>query len=715
MLDVLVWWLTALVIGAGFWPLVGRLFPKFWDRGWIFSKSIGIFVSGYLFWVLCSAKVFKFTRGNCILILLACMLVCVGVGIYLYKNDREKPSVPWKNLIAEEVLFLAVYLFWCYLVSYDPGAYGQEKPMDYAFMTTMMRTEYLPFQDMWYSGETINYYYGGQYLATFLTKISGVPVGVGYNLMRTTVAAFGFVLPCSIVYQLIERYQIRIRQAVNAKWCWFSGIISGMALSMCGNVHYIIYALIVPIVEKVKGIEINDYFYPNSTRYIGKNPLVENDSTIHEFPSYSFVLGDLHAHMVNIMFVLVVVGLALAWALKIEQKKQKLSLKEALLQPEILMIGVFTGVFRWLNFWDFPIYFVVGGSVVFFMNIRQYRDSLKDFCLITLAQAVEVFAVGTIACLPFTLTFDAIASEIKLCYTHSAFYQLLVLWGLPTVVVLGFIASCVVAYRKKCKDNEEKPLFIGFFEKLPVEDLVIFLFGLCAIGLIVMPEIIYVKDIYPNAPRANTMFKLTYQGYILFAICMGYALTKGLMQKAKHKLACGASVVALACLLVTVGYLPNAGKSQFGDIFKLENQKGLDIGEFFISENFESDRKALEWLNRAVEGTPVVLEANGDSYSKYQRVSSVTGLPTVMGWYVHEWLWRTDTDAQNVRAADIKKIYTSTDRAEVEALIQKYDITYIFIGSLECEKFPELNHKLLQEIGTVAFSDGVSAYVMRVQ
>ena len=715
MLDVLVWWLMTVVIGLGFMPITSRLFSKFRDGGWIFSKAIGIFVSAYFFWVLCCAKIFKFTRGNCILVLVACMLICWGIGYYLYKKDGVKPSFSWKLVITEEILFLAVYLIWCYVVSFDPGAYGQEKPMDYAFMTAMMRSEYLPFLDPWYSGEVINYYYGGQYIATFLTKISGVGVGVAYSLMRTTIGAFAFMLPFSIGYQLIERYQIRIKKAVNAKWCHFAGLLSGTALSICGNVHYIIYALIVPKLEKITGKEINDYYYPNSTRYIGKNPLVENDSTIHEFPSYSLVLGDLHAHMINIMFVLAVVGLAMAWALKIEKRKQKLSLKEALLQPEILLMGFMIGMFRWVNFWDFPIYFVVGGSVVFFMNIRQYRNSLKEFVVTTAAQAAEVFMIGTIACLPFTMSFDKIASQIKLCYTHSKFYQLVVLWGLPTIIVLAFVISCVRGYCKKCKEKEEKPAFISFFEKMPVEDLMVFLMGLCAIGLIVMPEIIYVKDIYPNAPRANTMFKLTYQGYMLFALCMGYALTKGLMQKGKHKIVCGLSVLGLACLLTTAGYISNASESQFGDVKKKEGMKTLDIGEFFISENFEKDRKALEWMNRAIKGQPVILEANGDSYSKYQRVSVVTGLPTVMGWYVHEWLWRNNTTEQNERAADIKKIYTSTNREEVEALIEKYNITYIYIGTLECEKFPDLNHKLLQEIGTVAFSDGVSAYVMRVK
>ena len=173
--------------------------------------------------------------------------------------------------------------------------------------------------------------------------------------------------------------------------------------------------------------------------------------------------------------------------------------------------------------------------------------------------------------------------------------------------------------------------------------------------------------------------------------------------------------MGISCLLLTAGYLPNAGKSQFGDIKNTERMNSLDIGEYFIAKNFESDRDALEWMNENISGTQVVLESNGDSYSKHQRVSSITGLPTVMGWYVHEWLWRNDTDAQKVRAEDIKNIYTSSDRALVEELIQKYDISYIYIGSLEREKYPELNRELLQEMGEVAFSDGYGNYILKMQ
>lgn len=715
----------------------------------MFAKSMGIFIAGYVYWLLSCAKLLKFTGMNCMLVLVLCALVNYGVGFLLYKKDKKKFDVSMKLVAIEELMFFGVYLFWSYVVSFDPAAYGTEKFMDYGFMTSMMRAEYLPPLDPWYSGEIINYYYGGQYLAVFMSKLSGVTVGVAYNLMRTLVAAFAYALPFSIVYQLVERLQIHKRKAVSAKWCILGGFLAGLATAFCGNIHYVIYALILPAVEQMTGKEINNYYYPNSTRYIGHNPVVEGDNTIHEFPSYSFVVGDLHAHMVNVMFVLVILGIMLAWALKIEKRESNLKIKEALLQPEILLLGFFTGMFRWTNFWDFPIYFVAGGCIVFFMNIRLYKHSVKEYFITTAAQAAEVLFVGTIACLPFSMSFDKIASNIKLAYTHSALYQLVILWGLPAATVLVFLICCVRGYLKHCKEQtvvkpvkakktaknrqsiagkgleehdekeeheslvkEKKPSLVGFFTQIAVEDLFIFLMGLCALGLILMPELIYVEDIYTTAPRANTMFKLTYQAYILFAVSMGYILTKGLMLGKKAIF--GAASVGLICLLMTAGYSWNAANSQYGDITDTSRIKGLDAS-IYVSESFESDYEAISWLNQNVTGQPVVLEANGDSYSGYERVSVATGLPTVMGWYVHEWLWRNDTDAQNVRSADIKTIYTSTDKANVEALIDQYDISYIYIGKLEREKFENLNDTLLQELGQVVYSNGTDTYIMKVK
>lgn len=51
------------------------------------------------------------------------------------------------------------------------------------------------------------------------------------------------------------------------------------------------------------------------------------------------------------------------------------------------------------------------------------------------------------------------------------------------------------------------------------------LWGFVQSGLIAIPEFVYVRDIYENGnARANTMFKLTYQAYMLFGMTMGYGI-----------------------------------------------------------------------------------------------------------------------------------------------------------------------------------------------
>ena len=82
-----------------------------------------------------------------------------------------------------------------------------------------------------------------------------------------------------------------------------------------------------------------------------------------------------------------------------------------------------------------------------------------------------------------------------------------------------------------------------------------------------------------------------------------------------------------------------------------------------------------------------MLEANGDSYTGYERVSAMTGLPTILGWYVHEWLWRNDVEDLNEKSADVQTIYTSADEGQVEALLEEYEVSYIFVGSKEREKY----------------------------
>lgn len=729
MLPFIKWWFAVFCLGIVFMPLSGLLFSNLHDKGYLFSKTVGIAVSGYLMWMLSALKIMKFTTASCIIT--AGMGLIINIAVYLYLKLRLKKNLSeyilkdnLKIFVAEELMFFAVFLLFSYIRGFNPEAYGTEKFMDYGFMTTMMRSDYMPPQDFWYSGTALNYYYVGQFMATYLTRLSFVEVSCGYNLMLTMTGAFCFVLAFSLAYNLMIKYSLyRTRMSNGA--AVFSGILAALAVCVAGNMHYPLYRWIIPTIKKLAGEEnVNySYWFPDATRYIGYNPET-HDKTIHEFPSYSFVLGDLHAHVINIMFVLTVLAVLMSWLFG--QNKRKSDAKIAageIFNPSIIVLSFFIGLFHTTNFWDYPIYYVVSGAIILFSNMIMYNFKKKAY-LLTALQGILVIVLAKIFALPFSLQFEKISSAICLVDKNTIFYQFMVLWGLPITTIAAFIIISVLNYKenrkylkgnkKKSKQEAEKgkdPL-LAYMEFLSVTDLYVITIGLCAIGLTLMPEIIYVKDIYSgDYKRANTMFKLTYQAFILFGICFGYIFVR-LLKYARNKGQRIVAAVLLGIFCLTLPYSVNAVKSWYSNIFDKSGYKGIDATSF-LKKDFKDDYPAIEWLNENIEGTPVVLEANGYSYTDYQRVSVMTGLPTVLGWYTHEQLWKSSSNRSddevvseiNSRAADIETIYTSGDEELVRELIERYNISYIYVGSLEEQKYGEINHELIKSLGEVVYEN----------
>ena len=702
------WCIMAAVFGAGFFPLTSSLFSTFGDGGWVFSKAIGVALSGFAAFALITSGAAKFDAAFVIICSAAFMAVCWAIRLASRKKKKtilpaEEAKFDIDLILLEELVFLGVFLMWAYFAGFYPQAYGTEKFMDYGFMAAMMRDETLPARDLWYSLGDINYYYGGQYYAVFLTKLTGSGIEVTYNLMRAFVAAFAFAMPFGIVYHLMKDRKKAQKKGGAVPVC--AGVLAGAAVSLAGNMHYVMYGLFGNVF-KLPGYE--DYWFPSSTRYIGHNPLTD-DQCIHEFPSYSFVLGDLHAHVVNVMFVLCFAGILYAWFRKRDGKGTE-SLKDAALDPHVWLMGLFLGIFQFTNYWDFVIYLTLGAIGVVLLTLRNRACMKLRSAVIRLALLV---CLAMAAAVPFNMNFDTMAQGLGIAQNHSAFYQLLILWGLPVcAVVLLFAFAARKSLKAKAKNGSG-----GFLSNMTLSDMTALLFGICAIGLVLIPEVVYIKDIYENGyARSNTMFKLTYQAFILFGMSMIYSFFR-IMSDAKRVISRAAAAVLLFLFLLTCGYFPYAVSCWFGNVSDRSGYEGLDATAF-LETSFPDDAEAIRWLNENIDGNPVVLEAPGDSYSNYERVSAMTGLPTVVGWYVHEWLWRNDPEDLNLKIADVDTIYTSGNYFEVEELIEKYDIEYIFVGSCEREKYADrLNEEMLKSLGDIAFrgsSGSDPAYVIKL-
>ncbi|MBI4130215.1 hypothetical protein HY468_02780, partial [Candidatus Roizmanbacteria bacterium] len=227
--------------------------------------------------------------------------------------------------------------------------------------------------------------------------------------------------------------------------------------------------------------------------------------------------------------------------------------------------------------------------------------------------------------------------------------------------------------------------------------------------LLVFPEYFYVKDIYPAHYRANTMFKLGYQAYSMLSIVAAYVIMR---IQPHHRVGRYAMrLIQLVMLFLVSIYSYFAIQSYYGVWNGMRSYEGIDGIKWLATER-PDDYQAVTWLNQhvtATDDTGVTLEAVGDSYTDYGRISAHTGLPTILGWTVHEWLWRGSYDEPGTRVEEVRQIYEAETEDAARTLLQKYHVRYLVIGQLEREKYPKINEAVLTSLGTEVFRSGTTA------
>ncbi|MCF0131460.1 MAG: hypothetical protein HUJ71_07005 [Pseudobutyrivibrio sp.] len=712
------WIITLFLLGLITVPISSNIFNGFFDHGYIFSKTISITICSMLFFWLSSLKLIRFTSINCIITVIVVALLVYGLLLIRGKHHINIGISGLYNVLKYELAFATILTFLLWIKGYNPSAYGTERFMDYGFMQSMMLTEYFPVEDFWFSGTSLNYYYLGQYIAVFLTKLSFTKVCYSYNLMLMSLCTIAMIQAYSIIrFLLLERLDSKRAKLGSI----FGGILGSLSLCVMGNMHYVIYRFIMPLSNRYLNTDFDEeligenFWFPRSTRYIGYYPET-NDKTIHEFPSYSFVLGDLHAHVINIVFVLTLIAILIAYAHKMKDKKQRLDYDNFLLlriiNPTVLLIGLFLGLFQGSNYWDYPIYLLISITVLFFVNLRVYY-----FCkiplVITLLQGVIIAGISKIVILPFSMNFEKMASILRLADNHSPVYKLIILWGFHfTACIIGLVLI-VIDYRKEKKEYYGRHViraFDAFMHQISISDFIIFILSLCAMGLILTPEFVYIKDIYEAGyARSNTMFKLTYQGYIIFSLCVPYFITK-MIFSTEGRIRKIIGIIFLILTLLQCGYFATSVKLYMGNVFDFDNFKGINAQYYLYHDDaFMDDVGAIEYINDNIKEKSTILEANGLSYTNYNRISVNTGMPTLLGWHTHEWLWKDNLDLVDTRSEDIKTIYTTQDDSLRQLLIDTYDIEYIYIGSCEFEmyntEYSTLMLDKLLELGDIVYSN----------
>jgi uncharacterized membrane protein len=701
-----VWWGFLFLLGLVALPLTQVLLGRFEDQGYPFSKVIGLGTAAYLSWLASSMGALPLCRWTA--------LVLVGaLGAVAFASRRRRSrAVAFlasrrASVARQEGLLLALLGLWAFVRGLQPDIRGQEKFMDHGFAASIVRSGFMPPQDMWFAGESVNYYYFGHYVLAFLSELTGVRLSVAYNLMVGTVLALCFTLTLALAAQVVRTWK-----GSTPRQCLLAGLASAALLTFGGNLHTATFALARPALEAMGAVaksppeeRAGGYWYVEATRYVGYRPPTD-DKTIHEFPFYSFVVSDLHAHVSNIPFVLTLLAfLTAAFFGHDGPSRVGAFLGISLPLNLTLAAAAALALFRVTNAWDLPIYLCVTLAVVLARDLGEGR-SLRWSVTRTALTLALVLAVCWLLSAPFNAHYQNHYSRIGWVHSHTPLRQLLVLWGVP----LAFLAAYgVVALARQRGNGEAKVPWrhpLAAFAELPAADRLVLTLAACAIGLVVAPEVVYVRDIYgPEYYRANTYFKFGYQAFILFGVLVGplahRVLTADVGPRRRRVVRVGGVLILILPLL----YPPFALTGYYGSL-QPGRFRGLD-GLAFLGRDGRGDGPAVRWLVENVSGSPVVLEANGDSFTEHGRVSMATGLPTILGWYAHEGLWRGSMDVPAERARAVSLVYESEDVARTLEVLREYGVRFVVIGDLERERFESLNEQKLLRLGDVVFeADG---------
>ena len=782
MHQALIWLVAIEAVGIVTLPMTYRLFGSLPDRGIIFSKAIGLLLASYLFWALGLGGVLPNLQWTAALVTAA---LAVPSAMILWKNGPEILAFLKRErtaIIAAESVFLAFFLIWVALASFAPAINHTEQPMDFGFLNSILKSESFPPEDHWLSGHSISYYYFGHFMMAFLTKLTAIPSSVSYNLSIALIAALAAGGAFCIALNVVRIMGAGIRTAIPFALAapvfilvlgnleGVAELINAVGLGGAGFWDWLGIKGLDESATASAGFFPDSYFWWwRSSRII--DTVVEGvslDYTITEVPFFSFLLGDLHAHVNSLPFI----ALNLALILNLFLSREEVNFRRLLAHPwEGIAIGLLLGGLAFINIWDFPVMAALLAIAAAAKAVGNRGISVQALAPL-LGWLVPVLAIAVIAYLPFYADLSSQASGIlpvKDAMSTRPIHFLMI-WGLPLAIVGGFmikqalrtpgiagrnpgllgtvIAIAILPFVLWVATKLAVSPFDGgvgdalgdiavrfarlipamvivgaalytlvLRERAGANPAVSYLLVLAALAfyLLMGSELFYLSDLFGT--RMNTIFKLYYQAWILLGVVSAAGLYYVWSRPAaaedesddttEEQAAVDAKPILpahmgsilkigwlciVAVLILGALYFPVASAR---DVYIRGGGNSLD-GLDYLKRSSPDEYSAILWLRD--EATPGrIVEAVGNSYSEFGRVSAATGLATLVNWPGHQRQWRGHQDVFGEREALVEEIYTSQDPVRVRQLLEAYDVRYVYAGSRERSKYGPLQ---LEEFGS---------------
>jgi YYY domain-containing protein len=768
----LVWWYGFIfILGLFTYPITRLVMPGLGDKGYALARTFGFVLLSYFSWTLGSIGV-SFNRTTVGLVF--ALIAVVGIGLGWMR--RHELAREWKSkrrdFLMLEALFLAFFLFDLLIRLGNPDLWhpskGGERPMDFSYFNAVLKSTSFPPYDPWFAGGYINYYYYGFVLVATPVKLLGIVPSIAYNLILPTLFAMVAVSAFAIGWKLLDGEHNSTEYPGHTKIPgldprFISGLVAALMTVVLGNlgtvqmvfralaklaapggdlVNSIFFQRLVWAGEGLfktlfQGVVLpigRGEWYWNPSRVIPPGP----GNEITEFPFFTFLYSDLHAHMIVIPLGLFVIAWALATV-----KSRGTSL--------ISLVGgaLVIGALYPTNLSDIYTYLPVGLTALGYVLWRADATAwLRWFpnvapvvkrTLVTFLSLAVLTALSLLLYEPYRAAYSQAYSKLDLwTASQTPVSSYLTHWGLFLFIIFFwliwetrqwmaatpasalsklkpytlwielalaffFVALLFLAYRHIWVGWIALPLAVwaGLLmlrPALPEEKRLTLFWTGTALLITLIVELVSVRG---DIGRMNTIFKFYLQAWVLLSVSAGAAFAwvlsdlRAWLPRWRNLWQGGVIVLSACAFLFTV----TATTDKVTDRINNDAPHSLDAMEYMAHAEYwdaqtmdlSQDYHAIRWMQDNVQGSPVIVETNCPEYRWCSRFTIYTGLPGVVGWNWHQRQQRALLPPTLVtdRVDAIGNFYNSTDLEYVRTFLTKYDVRYIVVGQLEQIYYPE--------------------------
>lgn len=714
------WYLATVVVTGAFAPAALLLFAHTRNAGASVARPLASLLLIWPAWYLASFSSGLVPFAPITLWLTVLIGAAIAWSLALRKGVVTREAL--RRIVVAEAGFLLCFAIFIWFHGYGPAIWDQEKPSDLMMLSSVMRAEHMPPQDAWLSGETTNYYYIGYVIWAGIAKLAGTNPAETYNLALAT--TFGMT-----VVEIIGVAGNMLGSMVRARTAAIVGGLAATFVVLLGNPWAAVHVWRHPLLQwHATTIPGPANAFVKGVGWMATRIIFDNSphDPITEFPFFTFILSDLHPHL--LAFPDTVMALAIAWMLlHLDQASRRVALWRML--PSVAITGGVIGGLYAMNSWDFPTYLlisVIALSVGLWTRAWYHR-------LITVA----VFVGAALVCwLPFYLHFTSptrpadnvlakatesipvlggVVGAIAVFHAdRTSIPEYLSMFGFMYVIALTFVVA--ETWRRRTRPRHRLAqvltllamllfligaillpapllvavgwplLVIGYLlhqeHRLTTTNVVLGLFGI-AFTLTLGLEFVYLRDFFDT--RMNSVFKIYFQIWLLMGI--GSAVAVALLWSSMRQERIGRWVLPIGMVVILLGGLtyPVVASKQWLDWRSPERAwVGIDGLAYLNTTGQSAEYDALDWLWQNGHADDVMLAAGGCEWSAMiGRPAAASGIPTILGWSGHEEQWHLNPDDERAnrtqRASDITSLYQRLP----PDLLTRYGVTLIYIGATE--------------------------------